>query len=482
MASIANNLFNDNIRDFLRLENSSNGEVSVDPDAMGIEDSLFSRRLTSDFPGINISNAGVADDLWKLFLPSPKSEFEGFPFEKFGSSEHIHIACEEDDDSGVYETPPTKEPDQHLRTETSEVAASSGTKTDEAEEIKPLKEHMLEMRSDTAPMAMQRLVEDVTRMVVDFSRLVLHFDNLKDVRTDEELAKWETEQMEIQRVHLLDIEDAEALGDWRLETRLEVHIDRTGEPRASGFMKLRVLSRRGEPFLVVVDWLFRATWAAGRVGSALLRRVQDRWPQCRVVLCTVKPRRPAKYAQQPKAHDAVVAFYRRAGFREAARGSAVLAWLRDAVAGEREHGSAWADLQGLVRGSLGDSLPVRGEDARGARPITWWEHVGGPDAEAARGAVWARATAGTGRGWLAPGAVVEALYEGGWWFAEVARVRARGGVQVGYYDGDGDVTEVGGGLPLRSCPSPALGRHWRHNQLHQFCRLRCAQRAMRGRK
>ena len=409
-----------------------------------------------------IADADIGDRIDELLTPiaaSPTGSLEHIGYiptlsnATFRDEEHVHVFCQEDDATYPVYQPAVLENYRELvqmqtkrqRTDASETkrASQSGAEAhDEAGEIVRFNELVRDLHSDPPQTSVERLIEDVVNMAVYFSRLVLHCKKLNSVRTDEGLERWEAEQQPLMRADLLRMDEQQTRGEWGLETRVEVHMGRTGEPRASGLVKLRVLSRRGEPFLVIVDWLCRATWASGPVGSELLEAVRRRWPACRVVLCTVRPADPAQYAQQPHEHDAAVGFYRKNGFEAAAPD--VLAWLRDATA-PADGGdlcSAWRDLQGLARAHLAHSLPVREEDARGERPIAWWEDRRGD--QAARGARWARATAGTGRGWLAPGAAVEVLWGGEWWQARVVRVqgRAPGGVVVGYLDGAGDVVQV----------------------------------------
>ena len=335
---------------------------------------------------------------------------------------------------------------------------------------------------DQGPCPPEVLIQELARMHADFKRLVLHVPDLRKVRTDVELRAWLAQEETRSRAWLREasVAGVERItkGEWSLETRLEVAAG-SASGRAKGFVKLRVLSRGGEPFLVLVDWLYRAAWAGpGAVGAALLRRALGGWPGCRVALCTVRPRRPAPHAQQHADHARVTARYEEAGFERLVPGDEMLAWLRRARGGEEEHGGpVWRDLTALVAEHLSDSLPVLECDMKdGARPITWWEHrADGPEADSRRER-WARATVGTERdaserdAWLVVGADVEVLWGEDWWEARVRKVKApgaqtRGGVRVVvHYVGD-DESKVGGtGWVVwhPSLPAPA------HTPLHGF--------------
>ena len=268
-----------------------------------------------------------------------------------------------------------------------------------------------------------------------------------------------------------------AFEEWGIETRFEV-LAAAGSLTPLGLMKLRVLSRRGEAFLVIVDYLCRNPKAgreAGPVGSALLDCAVAAFPGCRVVLCIVRPEAPAPFAQTRAQQDAAARFYADRGFVPA--GGDVLAllhWLASGRPGSSTPPpSDGATLLALAQEEgLMDSLPVlQCHTASRDRPITWLEHAGGdgggrlgpwrrgtdPAAAAIDGATVGEAD------WLAPwmraGAAVEVESGGKWWNATLLSVR-RGLVHVFYVGGL--VAEV---IFLLCLPArlqlKLLGKRWR---------------------
>jgi hypothetical protein len=362
-------------------------------------------------------------------------------------SERLHFQCQGNDES-FPACPWNRNDGVQKQAKRQRTDLSQGTNVPDAYEIVRFEELASKARSEQDPTSLERSKDNIARMVAYFSRLVLNHKDLQNVRSEAELVRWNSKEAANQRKWLqkqserpdLDMKNQ---GEWALETRFEVYLQ-DSEPRENGFVKLHVLSRHGEPFFVLVDWLCKAEGANGSVGSVLMRRVLEGWPQCVVMLCTVKPTNPAPYAQQPADHAKVIKFYRKEGLVDA-QGSGKLAFLREVMSqgSEEDMWSAWSDLRSLMQKHLCASLPVLAA-ADEARPISWWEHRGDEPTETARSARWARATAETGRGWLAVGRVVEVLWEGEWWFAEVRRLQPRGSgqVRVGYVDKRGVVTEV----------------------------------------
>ncbi len=173
-----------------------------------------------------------------------------------------------------------------------------------------------------------------------------------------------------------------AFGGWGIETRLEVMADaQTLAPL--GMIKQRVLSYRGEPFLVIVDHLFRCPRAAGAVGSVLLRRAAGAHPRCRVVLCTVRPADPPHFALTHEEHERTLRFYAREGFGAPTAGTLDL--LRCLASDGRLGQCAAVDGPALLalanQEGLGYSLPVLECDtASPFRPIAWHQ-LGGPAEE-----------------------------------------------------------------------------------------------------
>jgi hypothetical protein len=245
-----------------------------------------------------------------------------------------------------------------------------------------------------------------------------------------------------------------SFGGWGIETRFDVMVEEDSlTPK--GLMKLRVLLCGDEPFLVIVDYLFRSPRATGSVGSVLLQCAMDTYPGCRIVLCTVRPAIPAPYAQQHEGHDSTIRFYKRLGFVAASpEVLALLQWMAsdgvhpgDGAPPPPSNGLALLALANQVE--LEDSLPVLECDtASRDRPITWHELSG---ARRTRGEAWQRGTAGEaleiaaamgGGGaadwlepWMCVGAAVEVKCgKGHWWNAKVLSVRG-GSVYIFYVGG-----------------------------------------------
>jgi hypothetical protein len=286
-------------------------------------------------------------------------------------------------------------------------------------------------------------------------------------------------------------------GEWGLETRFEV-MAAADSLAPLGLMKLRVLSRRGEPFLVIVDCLCRSERAgagAGPVGSALLRCVMDSFPGCRVALCTVRPSVPAPFAQTHEAHARAERFYERSGFVQA--GDDLLGLLRWIASEGRSRGSP-PPGEGLLllaltnEEELLDSLP--GLECHAAskhrsskhRAIKWFEHAGVDGAGVSRLGSWRRGiaaadpaaafggsgTASGASGWLEPwmheGAMVEVKCEGDWWNAKVLSVR--GGLVLVFYVG-GKISQVAPALSPLFLPCVrrnSLGEPWRGSEVRSW--------------
>ena len=370
--------------------------------------------------------------------------------------------------------------------------ADAGTAGDHAPQFMSVQDLLREFPSVGGTVAGP--VQQLGRMYANFERLVLYSTGLHRVRSEKGLEqRKERVSKEVIRELLAGggalASGSVERGEWAVETRVEVALSGT-EP--VGLTKLRVLGRGGEPFLVVVDMLCRDPLAPfKRVGSLLLERVVKAFDGCRVVLCTVRPQNPSRWAQSTAEHDAVVAKYRRAGFVPLDTGDELLEWLVRlrvwAQERARERAASWCtwgDLAGLVEVELGVALPVL-EMGNEQRPITFWEYRDSdPAAQGLRGACWARATADVqtpppaesavglamdglerlpalapapepahGAGplgdagwekWARRGAAVEVHWGGDWWNARVAKERRGrfGGAEVLVHYVGGKKSEV----------------------------------------
>ncbi len=323
------------------------------------------------------------------------------------------------------------------------------------------------LRQAEARDTLRAVAQELARTLVYFTGQVLHVDELYRRRNRVEHRVWARREEARVTKALLGMrgggggDAAKAyrstratFEEWGIETRFEV-LAAAGSLMPLGLMKLRVLSRRGEAFLVIVDYLCRSPSAgreAGPVGSALLRCAVASFPGCRVVLCIVRPAVPAHFAQTHADQEAAARFYANHGFAPAGDDLlALLHWLASGrpgraapPPGDGETLLALAQEEGLL-----DSLPVlQCHTASRDRPITWLEHAGGDGVESDRVGPWRRGTDPTAAVtggvtvgemcWLAPwmreGAAVEVESGGIWWNAKLLSVR-EGLVHVFYVGG-----------------------------------------------
>ena len=285
-------------------------------------------------------------------------------------------------------------------------------------------------RFEDGDAAKRRFAGAVGHMFADLSRQVIYAPELDRVRTAKGVELWTTRTAD-EAAHALLAGGGPLArrrteqGEVWLETRTLIAMS-AAEP--VGLMKLRVLGRVGEPFLVLIDLLYRGTRApAGPVGSKLLGRVLAQYAGCRVVLCTVEQKPPGRWSQTAAEYATVVGKYWRAGFVPLERGGELLAFLQRARAGWGGGGGAWGDVRDLVGEELEDALPVLDFQLdHPTRPITVWEHRGA-GVDGVRLARWAAATAGMEPAWI--GVKVEVRCGRRWWKAEVGGTRGSLGQQ-----------------------------------------------------
>ena len=294
------------------------------------------------------------------------------------------------------------------------------------------------------------LMLSFARMIVTFSREVLFNEDISRIQSEAELHAWEKAEVEkvLAKVGLLET-DADDAADfcwaerehegWRLEINYEVMV-LAGELVPLAYVKFLVLWREAQARLVIVDHLCRnkaCSNGVGRVGSVVVEQVVKRYPLSSAMLCTVRAKRPAPFAQNEEERVKAVAVYKRMGFLEMPRKCAVARCLQPLAErpGKRPGwaGPRLAALAGLMaQGAFGDSLPMTEADMRASAPrrIVWWELAGRPGGEAWWAALAAEPLAPPAGlsppEWLRQGATVEALCDGKWWVAVVAEVQAAG--------------------------------------------------------